>query len=370
MIIKTRAGWEGGELNQRLLPTWPALLICPLPRCSPSLSVCQKPGLLVFFVPLESQPYVCSFICAQSPFSLGESGRGGLTRAAWQEALWVLIRLSCPWLCQASLGRMADLRALYSKLESKSQRNKWCVIRVSPCNTIAQVLCCKGRDIQNMSRWSGVSEETEETAQSTPHTQVSHTAVCFFHPESLGNLKRLWLLSHNYRTTAGWHNCVCRCGWSAVVRKCNEGWNQTQQLPGLAGARQTTGLGHRLKCIVCYVYVCRIFTSNIKLQLHAISSCNSWQTQDIFHKYTHIPLGSYKVCNVHGVAKSDKIWLTKVLWGWGWGDWVLKTCNCCYWMQEIAEFSLHHTRALRNTYTLAACDELYVSLWIHVRAAL
>lgn len=58
-------------------------LICP--QRSPSLSVCQKPGLVVFFVSFESQPSVCSFNCAQTPFSSGESGRGGLIRVAWQK---------------------------------------------------------------------------------------------------------------------------------------------------------------------------------------------------------------------------------------------------------------------------------------------
>lgn len=65
-------GRQGDELNQKLLHTCLAL-ICPL--CSPSLSLCQKQRLVVFFMSLESQTTVCAFNCAQTPIFSGSVRR-------------------------------------------------------------------------------------------------------------------------------------------------------------------------------------------------------------------------------------------------------------------------------------------------------
>lgn len=132
-IIKNKSlGRQGGELNQKPLPTCPALIWA---QCSPSLSVCQKSGLVPFFVSFESQPSVCSFNCAQRPSSLGDSGRGGLIRVTWQGSFIQ----DCP-LCSDGPVQLRSLTRFHSQKANHKEINEVCkLIR----NVLVQVVRCK-----------------------------------------------------------------------------------------------------------------------------------------------------------------------------------------------------------------------------------
>lgn len=74
----TLADRETG-LNLRRLHTCLALI---RPLCSPSLSLCQKRRLVVFFMSFESQTAVCAFNCEQTPVFSGSVWRSRNDKAS------------------------------------------------------------------------------------------------------------------------------------------------------------------------------------------------------------------------------------------------------------------------------------------------
>lgn len=253
-------GWQGGELNWRPLPPTCPALICPLPQRSPSLPVCQKPGLVVFFVSFESQPSVCSFNCAQTPFPSGESGRGGLIWAVW---------LGGSVMTGLSGGSVKPVWANRVSLTKVNQTEINGTREPSLCLPV-QVLC-----------WSGLLSVAyrRNPAQSTPLRLYS--------------VLYLWNLKDDdcCLIITGLLNGDTLVSFTLAGLQCLEGvMGANTAAAWLADHR----VGQWLTRIV-YAHMRRMFVGNIRLQSHAVLTVRAIHAiigMRTFHTDTRNPLGS------------------------------------------------------------------------------
>lgn len=173
------------------------------------------------------------------------------------------------------------------------------------------VLSYKGRDIDNKTNQECYQVSTAETPDKQHlrfHSVLWQVFIFIFcHPRKSWGW---WLSSCNYRTT-GWHTGVFHLGCSAVVKKCNEYVEQTQQPSGSLGdCRPQGGSVADVRCLFVCSHVQHIFWATLKFHAnaHTLKSCHHrHKKQDFPYVYAHIfpREAGVKVCDKDRVKKSE-----------------------------------------------------------------
>lgn len=175
-------GWQGGELNQRLLPHVRCFNLPSPPAFSIALRVPETRISGVLLCHSKSQPSVCSFNCVQTPFFFG-----------WVWGRWA--DKSCmTWRPRSDQTVLSSVKPVWTQSANQASLTK---VNDKVINKI-WVSTCKHKSCD-------VNEFTLSCTVNTSEVSQFTLIAVFVSPRVSGKSLKWWLLSYNYRMT---HWCL------------------------------------------------------------------------------------------------------------------------------------------------------------------